>query len=115
VKGTQSESYSCLPRLQPFKESLPFSDLHTINDVLLEGEKQKLEIHHLPEVTLLRCAIEEFLKQTEEQKELPRTEEIFQVLEGRIPWLTSEEGIGFEVGDNSSNLWFVLMLHYRSA
>ncbi|KAK7470397.1 hypothetical protein VKT23_001824 [Stygiomarasmius scandens] len=114
VKETQSESYSCLPRLQSFRESLPFSDLHTINDVLSEGEKQKLEIHHLPEVTLLRCAIEEFLKQTrcaieeflkqtEEQKELPRTEEIFQVLEGRIPWLTSEEGIGFE-----HRLWNVL-------
>ncbi|THV08316.1 hypothetical protein K435DRAFT_847194 [Dendrothele bispora CBS 962.96] len=103
TKAAQSESYSCLPRPQPFKEPSPFSDLHTINDVLTEGERQKLEIHQLPEITLLRCAIEEFRKQTEEQKEPPRTEEIFRVLEGRIPWLVSEEGIKFE-----HRLWDVL-------
>lgn len=73
--------------------------MHSVDEVLKEGEAQGLEIKDLPTITLLRCGIEEFGngKEGDGDAVKPRTEELFQVLEGKIPWLVSEDGLKFEV------------------
>ncbi|KIK67802.1 hypothetical protein GYMLUDRAFT_794327 [Collybiopsis luxurians FD-317 M1] len=93
---TQTESYASLPRPDPCKEPQPFADCHSLMDVLKEVETYKTELNKLPHLTLLRCAWEDYRKLPDCADSTPRTEELFQVLESRIPWLVSDEGISFE-------------------
>jgi hypothetical protein len=76
-----------------------FGELHSLDEILKEGEAQGIPIKDLPTISLLRCGIEEFgkVKEGESDAVKPRTEELFQVLEGKIPWLVSEDGLKFEV------------------
>ncbi|KAJ3974254.1 hypothetical protein EV361DRAFT_895659 [Lentinula raphanica] len=104
LKESQTQSYATLPRIDPHKEPLIFAACHSLVDVLKEAETQKLEVKELPHVTLLRCAWEDFRKLPDCADSNPRTDELFQVLESRIPWLVSEEGITFE----RTTLWDVL-------
>ncbi|KAJ3786566.1 hypothetical protein GGU10DRAFT_290006 [Lentinula aff. detonsa] len=103
LKETQTQCYALLPRPDPHKEPSAFAGCHSLLDVLTEAETHKLEISELPHLTLLRCAWEDFRKLPDCADSNPRTEELFQVLESRIPWLVSAEGVPFE-----RNLWEVL-------
>ncbi|KAE9410006.1 hypothetical protein BT96DRAFT_1077514 [Gymnopus androsaceus JB14] len=96
LKETQTECYSSLPRPNPHKEPLVFAGCHSLLDIVKEAEAQKLEFSKLPHLSLLRCAWEDFRRLPDCADGNPRTEELFQVMESRIPWLVSEEGIDFE-------------------
>lgn len=97
LKDTQTECYASLPRPDINREPSAFASCHSLVDVLKEAEVRKVEIPYLPHLTLLRCAWEDFRKLPDCAESNPRTEELFQVMESRIPWLVSEEGIAFEV------------------
>ncbi|KAF5393005.1 hypothetical protein D9757_001316 [Collybiopsis confluens] len=95
-KEVQTDSYAVLPQPNPHKEPASFAGCHGLMDVLKEAETQKLELRKVPHSTLLRCAWEDYRKLPDCANLNPRTEELFQVLESRIPWLVSDEGIAFE-------------------
>jgi hypothetical protein len=80
--------------------------------VLEQAKKQNIEISAVSEISLLRCTISDFRKGSESRN--PRTEEVFQVLEGKIPWLVSQEGAPFEVGFPSFSFDGVIHKSYRS-
>ncbi|ESK94489.1 hypothetical protein Moror_8147 [Moniliophthora roreri MCA 2997] len=97
LKAAQAETFPLLPRLDPHGEPSAYGDCHSLGDVLQVAEKTKLEVRDLPQVTLLRSGIEEFRSRSELENVInPTTEELFRVLESRIPWLVSEDGIAFE-------------------
>lgn len=96
-KETQTQCYAPLPRPVPHKEHSTFASCHGLLDVLKESETQNLQVNQLPQITLLRCAWEDFRALPGCADSNPRTEELFQVLESRIPWLVSDEGLAFEV------------------
>ncbi|KAF9491375.1 hypothetical protein BDN71DRAFT_1421783 [Pleurotus eryngii] len=97
LKEAQSESYSILPRPEPFKEPEEFSTCTSIDAVLaINSSPDKI-----PPITLLRCAIADFSKLHREES--PSTEELFQVMEAKFPSLTTPEGSAVE-----SNLWEAL-------
>ncbi|KAJ4465903.1 hypothetical protein C8R41DRAFT_781113 [Lentinula lateritia] len=102
-KETQTQCYAPLPRPVPHKEHSTFASCHGLLDVLKESETQNLQVNQLPQITLLRCAWEDFRALPGCADSNPRTEELFQVLESRIPWLVSDEGLAFE-----RTLWDVL-------
>ncbi|KAJ4471161.1 hypothetical protein J3R30DRAFT_3299867, partial [Lentinula aciculospora] len=103
LKETQTQSYAPLPRPNPHQEPSLFADCHSLLDLLNRSETHHLEVNELPHLTLLRCAWEDFRKLPDCADSNPRTEELFQVLESRIPWLVSDAGIAFE-----HTLWDVL-------
>ncbi|KAF9268201.1 hypothetical protein L218DRAFT_601620 [Marasmius fiardii PR-910] len=97
LKEAQTSAFSVLPSPQPHKESTDFAGCHTIEDVLQQAENSKMETHNLPHTTLLRCGIEEFKNRSSPDHSVdPSTEELFQVLESKIPWLVSDDGFAFE-------------------
>jgi len=97
LKESQAESFSVLPRPNPFKEPKHFSECDTVVDVLgVLGEKVP-DYSKIPPVTLLRCGIEDFGKGKESTDSKPTTEDLFRYLEGQLPWLLTEEGYQFEV------------------
>lgn len=91
LKEAQSESYSILPRPEPFKEPEEFSACTSIDAILaINSSPDKI-----PPITLLRCAIADFSKLHREES--PSTEELFQVMEAKFPSLTTPEGSAVEV------------------
>lgn len=78
----------------------------TLDEVLGVAEKghaklkdseghESLNIPLIPPVTLLRCGISDFERVGEGKK--PTTEDVFLILEGKIPWLTLPSGARYEV------------------
>ncbi|KAL0580093.1 hypothetical protein V5O48_001952 [Marasmius crinis-equi] len=97
LKEDQSRTFASLPSPVPYKESSEFSACHTLDQVLKQAESQKLVSQDLPQITLLRCGIEEFKHRSgQDDSAGPSTEELFRVLENKIPWLVSDEGFAFE-------------------
>ncbi|KAI5893931.1 uncharacterized protein SCHCODRAFT_02500613 [Schizophyllum commune H4-8] len=99
TKVSLTEDFKDLPRPDPNTEPVKWRDCHTVKAALQQAEAEKVEVGDIPTVTLLRCALEELKgrekKEGAERKKegaLPTTEDVFRVLEGRIPWLLSEEG-----------------------
>ncbi|KAJ7930054.1 hypothetical protein B0H13DRAFT_2310088 [Mycena leptocephala] len=101
LKKAQSEAAAVLPKPEPHKEPSAFAACTSIDAVLEQAKKQNIEISAVSEISLLRCTISDFRKGSESRN--PRTEEVFQVLEGKIPWLVSQEGAPFE-----QRLWEIL-------
>lgn len=95
MKDAQKEDLKDLPRPDPNVEPELYRDCRSVKAALLRGEVELVEMANMPTVTLLRCAIEE-LRGPGREEELPTTEDIFRVLEGRIPWLLCEDGLLFE-------------------
>lgn len=96
LKQSQTESYAVLPPPEPFKEALQFRECHAVADVLeVLGDKDP-DMHSIPPVTLLRCGIQSFGKGKDIELAQPTTEDLFQYLEGQVPWLVSEEGLKYE-------------------
>jgi hypothetical protein len=95
LKDSQADVAAVLPTPEPHKEPTVFAACLSIDAVLEEAKKQAVEISGISAISLLRCAISDFRKGSESRN--PRTEEVFQALEGKIPWLVSDEGASFEV------------------
>ncbi|KAF9464888.1 hypothetical protein BDZ94DRAFT_1161228 [Collybia nuda] len=96
LKESQAESYSVLPRPERYKEPSNFAACNSIGGVLQEIEKNACEMENIPPITLIRCGIADFNKDIEGDLAKPTTEELFQHLEGQIPWLISEDGLKYE-------------------
>ncbi|KAI4526578.1 hypothetical protein K525DRAFT_233079 [Schizophyllum commune Loenen D] len=102
TKDTLTEDLKDVPRPDPNTEPVKWRDCHTVKAALQQAEAEKVEVGEIPTVTLLRCALEELkgrekkegeAKEKEKEGALPTTEDVFRVLEGRIPWLLSEDGL----------------------
>jgi hypothetical protein len=100
LKDSQSESFSVLPRLDPFKEPKRYSECKSVAEVLkvLKTEEKGTDPDYssLPFITLLRCGIADLGKGKEGNDSKPATEEVFRYLEGQIPWLVTDEGLEYE-------------------
>ncbi|KAJ7639077.1 hypothetical protein FB45DRAFT_787694, partial [Roridomyces roridus] len=94
LKESQADMATVLPKPEPFKEPIDFAACISIDALLEQAKKQSIEVSAIPPISLLRCAIADFRKGSDPRN--PKTEELFQVLEGKIPWLTSPEGAPFE-------------------
>lgn len=95
LKESQAESFSVLPRpANPWKEFEPFSKCRTVQDILDVVAEQKSAYSQLPHVTLLRCGIRDL---SAEKGGQPTTAELFGYLERQISWLTTDDGLKFEV------------------
>ncbi|KAL1740281.1 hypothetical protein HDZ31DRAFT_47798, partial [Schizophyllum fasciatum] len=92
AKDTVMEDLEDLPRPDPNVEPVQWRECHTVKAALQAAEVEGVEVGEIPAVTLLRCALEE-LKGAGKENALPSTEDVFRVLEGRIPWLLSDEGV----------------------
>ncbi|TFY74313.1 hypothetical protein EWM64_g9700 [Hericium alpestre] len=68
LKSAQTDAFSELPAPSPILSA--------------SGDKQS----HIPEMSLLRCALSDFAK----QEQRPTTEELFQALFAKIPWIESD-------------------------
>ncbi|PPQ67821.1 hypothetical protein CVT26_007068 [Gymnopilus dilepis] len=103
LKEQQSESFSVLPRPDPFKESKPFSACTSLSEALklLQENSEEVDITQLPAVTVLRCGLNDLSK--ERSGEYPTTEDLFRYLESQLPWLLSEDGLSYE-----NQLWDTL-------
>ncbi|KAJ7129385.1 hypothetical protein C8R44DRAFT_872660 [Mycena epipterygia] len=94
LKESQAEVAAVLPKPEPHKEPVTFAACLSIDALLEQAKAQQIEIPGISAISLLRCAISDFRKSSESRN--PRTEEVFQVLEGKIPWLVTPEGAPFE-------------------
>ncbi|KAJ7167461.1 hypothetical protein C8R46DRAFT_250404 [Mycena filopes] len=94
LKESQAEVAAVLPKPEPHKEPFAFEACLSMDALLEQAKKQNTEISAVSEISLLRCAISDFRKGSEARN--PRTEEVFRVMEGKIPWLVSDEGAPFE-------------------
>ncbi|KAJ7591498.1 hypothetical protein C8J56DRAFT_565079 [Mycena floridula] len=91
-KKSRAESLSNLP--VPHDEPASFAKCSSLEEVIQESDSQKLQLVDIPPQTLLRCAITDLVK---EKDGGPTTDELFELLENKIPWLTSvEEGNAYE-------------------
>ncbi|RXW21940.1 hypothetical protein EST38_g3906 [Candolleomyces aberdarensis] len=91
-KDQQKEDFASLPKADPCRESPTFSRCKSVGQILKTFGETEPDFFSIPPVSLLRCAISDFSKRNTEGDPNPTAEEIFRVLEGRIPWLLTEEG-----------------------
>ncbi|KAJ6515627.1 hypothetical protein C8R45DRAFT_957148 [Mycena sanguinolenta] len=110
LKQSQDEMAAVLPQPEQHKEPSAFAACLSIDVLLEQAKKLNIEVSGLSEISLLRCAISDFRKGSDSRN--PTTEEVFQVLEGKVPWLVSEEGAPFE-----QRLWDTLSTcpHFASS
>lgn len=97
LKDTQNETYRHLPQPEPFKETPQFQACNTIADITAVLGDDISKTQNVSPITLLRCGIMDFGKGKEGDLMKPNTTELFQHMEGQIPWLVSEEGLQYEV------------------
>ena len=97
TKEAQRVDYASLPRADPYQERTPYAECRSLSKVLKTLSEKEPEYTSLPPVTLLRCAIADLSKGKAEGDPNPTAEEILRMLEGRIPWLLTEEGYTFKV------------------
>ncbi|KIJ69967.1 hypothetical protein HYDPIDRAFT_78947 [Hydnomerulius pinastri MD-312] len=102
LRAEQTESYKDLPRPTPVYEDPEYAGCHTVDDLLSRsqrsGDESNQQAEDVPDVTIIRCTLEE-LSRTKEDGSVS-TEELFQHLEGKLPWLSSEAGAA-----RQSDLW----------
>jgi hypothetical protein len=103
-KDQQKEDFAPLPKADPYRESPTFSRCKSVGHILKTFGEEEPDFFSIPPVTLLRCAISDFSKRNTEGDPNPTAEEIFRVLEGRIPWLLTEEGYKLKVRASYSRL-----------
>ena len=97
TKEAQVHDYASLPRADFYREHSPYMECRSVSQVLKKLGEKEPDYVSLPHVTLLRCAIADLSKGKAEEEGDPTAEEILRVLEGRIPWLLTEEGYKFKV------------------
>ncbi|EFI27679.1 hypothetical protein CC1G_14604 [Coprinopsis cinerea okayama7 len=96
LKEAQTQSLAELPRHDPYHERPQFAKCRTLSQVLKTLGDGEPDYSQIPPVTLLRCAISELAKGKTGDEALPSTEEVFLILEGKIPWLASPEAYDFK-------------------
>ncbi|TFK43662.1 hypothetical protein BDQ12DRAFT_675351 [Crucibulum laeve] len=96
LKESQSESFSVLPHPEPYKEPSKYASCHSIADIFSTLHENEPDIEEVPPITLLRCGIIDFTKGKTGAEANPTTEDLFRYLEGKIPWLVSDDGLKFE-------------------
>ncbi|TEB30059.1 hypothetical protein FA13DRAFT_1764573 [Coprinellus micaceus] len=96
TREAQSQDYASLPRADPYRERSPYLECRSVSQVLKKLGEKEPDYASLPPVTLLRCAIADLSKGKAEEEADPTAEEILRVLEGRIPWLLTDEGYKFK-------------------
>ena len=93
-KESQAKTFEVLPAPEPKYEPVDFRDLRTLADLLSKvGGEGEAAMTDVPPFTVLRCALEEL----DLSGKKPTREELFDLLEGKIPWLRTEEGANYEV------------------
>ncbi|KAF6762139.1 hypothetical protein DFP72DRAFT_802676 [Ephemerocybe angulata] len=92
LKEAQKEDFASLPRADPYVESPIFARCKSVSAVLKTLDEKEPDYASLPPITLLRCAIADLSRGKSEEDANPSAEEILRLLEGRIPWLQTEEG-----------------------
>ncbi|KAK7061956.1 hypothetical protein R3P38DRAFT_3166948 [Favolaschia claudopus] len=101
LKDSQNDVAEVLPRPGDLQEPSAFKACLTLDALLEHANTHKIELSTISQITLLRCAISDPSIKTESKK--PTTTELFHLLEGKIPWLASDEGASFE-----QSLWDTL-------
>ncbi|KAJ7752788.1 hypothetical protein DFH07DRAFT_519100 [Mycena maculata] len=94
LKESQADTAAVLPKPEPHKELSAFAACLSLDALLEQAKKQSVEVAGIPAISLLRCAIADFRKGSDSRN--PKTEEVFRVLEGKIPWLVSDDGAACE-------------------
>lgn len=112
-KETQKEDFSALPHADPYRESPPFSRCKSVGQIIKALDEKAPDYFSVPNVTLLRCAIADLSKGKSNEDSDPTAEEILRVLEGRIPWLLTEQGYTLKVRIMRCFLLFCLLTDLR--
>jgi len=94
LKQTQTESFTVLPKLPPFREDPKYNDCRTLDQAVSASNDAPQEI---PPFTVLRCAIEELAAQSRDVD----TEELFRAIEAKLPWLRSEDGAQYQASQST--------------
>ncbi|KAG8218549.1 hypothetical protein J3R82DRAFT_4190 [Butyriboletus roseoflavus] len=98
LRTTQVESYKDLPRTVPVYEDSQYAQCHTIDDILSHvgssGEEPTQPGADIPDITILRCALEELSRS---KTDGTSTEELFRHLESKFQWLGREDGAARQV------------------
>ncbi|KAF7291027.1 hypothetical protein HMN09_01281900 [Mycena chlorophos] len=105
LKASQTSVAAVLPKPIPYRYTEP-PELASCTsvDALLNAAKisaQSAEVMNVDTVSLLRCAMEDFRVGSAGNN--PNTTELFLLLEGKVPFLTTDEGRVFE-----NRLWETL-------
>ncbi|KAF5363728.1 hypothetical protein D9756_000746 [Leucocoprinus leucothites] len=101
-KETRAETWSVLPKADPWREISPYSKCSCIDDITSSFGDQEILLDTVPPVTMLRCGLADLSKgEGDEQK--PTAEELFRYLEEKAPWLLSSGGLKYE-----QQLWELL-------
>jgi len=82
LKTTQAETNRVLPTPDPYQDSL-YGQCHTLDEIVATSEGKR----DVPDFALLRCAIADITA----QKKQTTTEEVFAILETKLPWLKEED------------------------
>ncbi|KAJ7068524.1 hypothetical protein C8F01DRAFT_1017949 [Mycena amicta] len=98
LKQAQTDISPVLPKPAPFKYTEPPELASCVSvDALLQAAKvsgETAEVAKVDAISLLRCALADFRRG--EMARNPNTGELFTFLEGKLPFLVSEEGRLFE-------------------
>ncbi|KAJ7283971.1 hypothetical protein C8J57DRAFT_1294046 [Mycena rebaudengoi] len=101
LKESQAAVATVLPTPELHKEPAVFAACLSVDALLEQAQKEERQISDIPAISLLRCGISDFQKGEDPRD--PNTEELFQILQGKIPWLVSPEAASFE-----QHLWETL-------
>lgn len=99
VKAAQEETFSVLPRPNPYKEDIKFQDCHSLDSVFTASEK----VEDISPMSLLRCAFEELGP----KGQAVGTELLFETLEAKNAWVGSEEGAEYAVSKDTLEDHFI--------
>lgn len=89
TKAEQSASFALLPAPEPHKEDSTYVGYKTLDDILASAK----DPNSVPDVTLLRCAIQEVVA----SKQPVTAAAIFSSLESKMPWSNTEQADQIQV------------------
>ncbi|OAX44025.1 hypothetical protein K503DRAFT_852908 [Rhizopogon vinicolor AM-OR11-026] len=104
-KEKQAECFAILPKPVLYKEDPEYADCHSLDDILACRRKANIDdddANDTSNVSLLRSAIEELMS-SKDSTEGVTTEELFNHLEAKLPWLKGDQGAGCQ-----NDLWQTL-------
>ncbi|KXN83745.1 hypothetical protein AN958_00888 [Leucoagaricus sp. SymC.cos] len=93
LKEYQAETWSTLPKADPWRELPPYSKCSCLDDITgYFGDEKEPQFDLVSPVIMLRCGLTDLTKEQEDDQK-PTTEELFRYLEEKIPWLLSVDGL----------------------
>jgi hypothetical protein len=93
-KESQFESFAVLPRPLPTFEDPRHGQCHTIDELLATCDDPP-NPEDISDISILRCAIEQLSAENEARR--PTTEELFELIISKLPWLSSPAGPKYQV------------------